>query len=71
MLVGELNETLTEEGGADGAVRERGSHNVIQRKQDTLTISHCVGCFAGHPSPSSSQTGSDSDSILSSFLQTS
>ena len=40
-------------------------------KQRTLTCSHCGGCDGILLTPSSSDSGSDSDGVLSSHLQTS
>ena len=52
----------------------RECHNVVEEQgPDTgrLTSSGCVGCDIVLFSPSSSESGSDSDGVLSSFLQTS
>ena len=68
-LVAVSNETLTEEGGADGAGRER--YIVGNRgRQGILTSSHCGGYNSVFLTPSSSDSGSDSDGVLSSLLQT-
>ena len=68
ILVELLTETLTEEGGADGAMSERGWKKKDIHVQELLTSSQCGGCRAAFLSPSSSQSGSDSDGILSSLL---
>ena len=70
MAVELSTETLTEEGGADGAVCVREGHD-REEKQRTLTSSHCSGCDGVFCDPSSSESGSDSDGVLCSLLQTS
>ena len=68
ILVELLTETLTSVGGADGAMSERGFKKKDIHVQDLLTSSQCGGCGAAFLSPSSTQSGSDSDRILSSLL---
>ena len=72
MLVEQSIKPSTKEGGADGAVLV--IYDVgdgVSRDRGGLTSSHCGGCHVIFCSSSSSQTGSDSDKILSSLLQTS
>ena len=70
MAVELSTETLTEEGGEDGA----GNRDIIivgnRGRQGTLTSSHCGGYNGVLLTPSSSDSGSDSDGVLSSLLQT-
>ena len=58
------------DGGADGAVGTELSELLEQTEGNTriLTSSQCGGCGAAFLRPSSSQSGSDSDRILSSLL---
>ena len=50
---------------------ERGSEIEEIERQESLTSSHCGFCDCLSLTPSSSESGSDSDGVLSSLLQTS
>ena len=68
MAVEFSTETLTEEGGADGA-RRAGIEEI--ERQESLTSSHGGFCGCVFFTPSSGESGSDSDGVLCSLLQTS
>ena len=65
MAVELSTETLTEEGGADGAVKVRRREKELTYY--VLTSSHSGGCYGGLFSPSSSDSGDDSDGVYTQF----